>query len=119
MKKFIRICTGGPFGDETSAYVIELPNEEISVAEFIDMVIRQEPNEWGAIRCGRVILADYSHGKITYRPEYETYKNRAIASVSAHGGWSLMDYNIVIHSDNPKILKQLKTLLTPMPGFKF
>lgn len=119
MKRFQRICTGGPFGDETSSYAIELPNEEISVQEFIDMVMLQEPNEWGMISSGHVVLADYSHGKITYRPEYDTYKDRAVASVSAHGGWSLMDYNIIMHSNNPQILKQLKTLLTPMPGFKF
>ena len=97
MNKFERICTGGPFGDETSSYMINLPEEEITVEEFIKMVMCQYPNEWGHITCGGVSLAHYNRGSITFDSGYEALKDRKVATVSSHGGWSLMDYNIVIH----------------------
>lgn len=97
MNKFERICTGGPFGDETCSYVIDLFDKENTVGEFIKMVMCQYPNEWGHITCGSVSLAHYNHGSIKFDSGYEDLKERKVASVSAHGGWSLMDYNIVIH----------------------
>ena len=97
MNKFERICTGGPFGDETCSYVIDLFDKEITVEDFIKMVMCQYPNEWGHITCGSVSLVHYNRGSIRFDSGYEDLKERKVASVSAHGGWSLMDYNIVIH----------------------
>ena len=97
MRRFQRICTGGPFGDETCSYMINLPEEEITVGEFIKMVMCQYPGEWGHITCGSVSLAHYNHGSIKFDSGYEDLKDRKVAAVSSHGGWSLMDYNIVIH----------------------
>ena len=95
-KTFTLIHRDGPFGDCTSGYDVSIP-EDISVEEFVQMVITQEPNEWGAVYCGRGIVAEYKRGKATFRPEYDKYKNEKIVSVTAHGGWSLMDYDIVVY----------------------
>lgn len=94
MKQFKLICTGGPYGDCTSSYdVIFLDDKTIRVKDFIEMVLVQEPNEWGSICNGmREVIADYKHGEATFRGGYDLIKDRKILSIKAHGGWSLMDY---------------------------
>lgn len=104
MKRFYRLCTGGPFGDETSSYDVILPEgEDITVQEFIEQILVDEPNEWGAIYNGmREVIADYKYGEATFRDGYDKYKNAKIANVTAHGGWSTMDYYIRIYQKIPK-----------------
>ena len=115
-KTFTLIHRAGPFGDETSGYDVSIP-EDISVEEFVQMVIIQKPNEWGKITCGRRQIADYKHGELMRGPDYDALKNAHIAAVSAHGGWSLMDYNIVIHPMKPRF--RPKPTLKSTKGFKF
>ena len=106
MRRFQRICTGGPFGDETSSYDIILPKDEnITVQEFIEQILVDEPNEWGSISCGRrCIIADYKRGEATFRDGYDKYKNKKVVSATAHGGWSMMDYDIVIYKEKAQQL---------------
>jgi hypothetical protein len=116
MKQFKLIHRAGPFGDCTSGYDVSIP-EDISVGEFVQMVITQKPHEWGKITCGRAIIADYKHGEIIRGPDYNKLRNAHVATVSAHGGWSLMDYNIVIYPMKPRF--HPRATLKPNKGFKF
>ena len=40
------ICTGGPYGDASSSYVVKL-DKEYTVQEFVKMVLDEKPGEWG------------------------------------------------------------------------
>lgn len=105
MKRFYRLCTGGPFGDETSSYEIILPeDEDITVEDFIEQILVDEPDEWGDIYNGmHKIIADYKRGEATFRDGYDSIKHKKIISVKAHGGWSMMDYYLEL-KPNPKVL---------------
>lgn len=98
--KFIQ--TGGPYGDATSRYVVEL-NREFTVEEFINEVLKRD--EWGQIR----VLNSEIRGKqpfgalvVEYRGDqiigrgigYRQYLDQKVRSVRASGGWSAMDYTI-------------------------
>lgn len=94
MKRFYYLCTGGPYGDATSSYDIILPEGDVvTVEEFIEQILIDNPNEWGGIYNGmREIIADYKRGEVTFKDGYDSIKHKKISSVSAHGGWSMMDY---------------------------
>jgi hypothetical protein len=104
MKQFKLICTGGPYGDCTSSYdVIFLHGEDISVKDFVEMVLLQEPNEWGSIRNGMCeVIADYKYGEAIFRKIYDSIKDKKIVSIKAHGGWSMMDYYLELEPQ-PKL----------------
>ena len=110
------IYRAGPFGDCTSGYDVSFP-EGMTVEEFIKAVVAERPNEWGKITCGRCSLADYKRGEIHYSPDYEELKSARAATISAHGGWSLMDYNIVIHPLKPRF--RPRATLKATKGFNF
>lgn len=99
MKRFYRLYTGGPYGDATSSYDIILPEgDAITVEEFIEQILIDEPNEWGGIYNGmREIIADYKRGEVTFRDGYDSIKHKKISSVQAHGGWSMMDYYLTLY----------------------
>ena len=98
-EKFSLIYTGGPYGDETSSYDGYL-NQPLTVREFIDAVFEQHPDEWGRIRIWNSAYTsylEYNHKYITYvSSQFNDYLNRKIKSFTAHGGWTLMDYNLVL-----------------------
>ncbi len=95
MDKQIKLThLAGPFGDCTSIYDVSFP-QDITVEDFVQLVLQENPGEWGTIGLTwEHILVDYSHGSLTFRPEYDAYKNERILKAKAHGGWSLMDYEI-------------------------
>ena len=100
MNKLVFIQTGGPFGDATSNYKVSFP-KEITVEEFINIVLEERSDEWGYFRSswsssGKI--AEYSKGELlsTGFETYSKFKNRKIESVSANGGWSRMDYMITV-----------------------
>ncbi len=98
-EKFSLIYTGGPYGDETCSYDGHL-NQPLTVREFIDAVFEQRPDEWGRIRIWNhayTSYLEYNHKYITYiSSQFNDYLDRKIKSFSAHGGWTLMDYNLVL-----------------------
>ena len=95
MNKIHRIYKAGPFGDETSLYDVIFP-EGMTVAEFIETIVEENPKEWGDFLHGfhNPIIAEYQRGKIVYKPEFEKVKNKVVEKAEANGGWSLMSYDL-------------------------
>lgn len=94
-------CTGGPYGDCTAAFAVEL-NRECTFRELIDLILTR--NEWGYIGKDdpREVFGyprvEY-HGELLYEYTWkgsfnESDYKRKVMSVKAHGGWSRMDYLI-------------------------
>ena len=75
-------------------------NKECSVGEFIDSVLKR--NEWGyiGIKNHRHIFGSpnckYRRDKIVNTEFTEEYLYRKVATVSASGGWSRMDYILTL-----------------------
>ena len=106
--------TGGPFGDSTSNYNVEL-SKTTTVGEFIDYIIRDysvSKNEWGSFKIGTgydtfgKTFLDYNRGKV-YIPQnwrenmtatefYFDIRDEEIDRITANGGWSCMDYTIFL-----------------------
>ncbi len=95
INKIHRIYKEGPFGDETSLYDIIFP-EGITVAEFIETIVEENPKEWGDFLHGfrNPVIAEYQQGKIVYKPEFEKVKDKIVESAKANGGQSLMSYDL-------------------------
>ena len=113
MKRFYRLCTGGPYGDATSSYDIILPEgDAVTVEEFIEQILIDEPNEWGSVYNGmREVIADYKQGEVTFRDGYDSIKDKKISSAQAHGGWSRMDYYLNLESQSkPNLSYNFKQL---------
>lgn len=116
-KKIKLIHRDGPFGDCTSVYDVEFP-QDITVAEFIQLVVDENPHEWGSFSLGwkQPTVACYSHGSITYTEAYDTYKLAKIASVSSNGGWSLMDYSLkLVPKPKAEVVVDIFKSLTNFP----
>ena len=60
MKTIKLIHVAGPFGDETSKYNIVFPN--MTIADFILTVLKENPDEWGTIRFNGEIICEYKKG---------------------------------------------------------
>ena len=101
-KKFSLIYIDGPYGDETCSYD-GLLNQPLTVREFIDAIFEQRPDEWGKIRiwgAAYTLYLEYSHGEITYTSSsFNDYLDKKIESFTAHGGWTLMDYTLVVKDE--------------------
>ncbi len=86
--------TEGPLGDQTYNYNVIVP-AGTTVGKFIEAVLTR--GEWGEI----LIEGDYPdricyrHGHIDPPMKFsESDKAAVISSITANGGWSLMDYSI-------------------------
>jgi hypothetical protein len=95
MEKQIKLIhKAGPFGDCTSQYEVTFP-KNITVDEFMKLVIRENPTEWGDFcvywNCP---IVKYRDGKCFTSVQYDEYKDMKILRAQAHGGWSRMDYII-------------------------
>lgn len=103
MNKFSLIHTGGPYHDEISTYEGRLNQLPLTVEEFIQDMFAQHPDEWGTIRVfepAEMYLFEYSHGEITRKASYfQNFLGRRIKSFSARGGWTLMDYNLLLEDE--------------------
>ena len=89
----------GPFGDSTSAYSVST-KDPMTIEQFINTVITENPNEWGSFTLKyNNHICDYSRGIkfIQNLDFYNKIKNYIIAYATAHGGWSLMDYNLIVN----------------------
>ena len=88
----------GPFGDATSVYEVSF-SEGMTISDFLNIVITQKSKEWGNISLSsKAILIDYKYGHYTIRDDklYNKFKDKKIKKITAHGGWSSMDYIIEI-----------------------
>ncbi len=99
MLEFKFIQTGKTAGDETTPYAVFL-NEECSVGEFIDCVLKRK--EWGYIGIkshGHIFGSpncEYRKDEIVRTDFTEEYLTRKVATVSAFGGWTRMDYLLTL-----------------------
>ena len=86
-------------GDETASYSVEL-EKLYSVCSLIDEILSRE-KEWGyiGIECSNEIFGnpkcEYRYGELVSKLP-EEYLSKTIVSVKAHGGWSRMDYRLVV-----------------------
>lgn len=95
-KKFSLIYTGGPYGDETCSYEGHL-NQPLTVREFIDAIFEQHPDEWGSVYIFNNAYLEYSCGEIKYiSSQFNDYLDKKVKSFTAHGGWTAMDYSLVV-----------------------
>lgn len=97
---FKLIQTGREGGDCTAPYDVEL-DKEYTVREFITEVLINRPNEWGDIYyCEgvKIRLVDDPHCEYRYGILLTTLPeeilDKKVIYVTAHGGWSSMDYFI-------------------------
>ena len=95
MEKQIKLIhKDGPFGDCTSQYEVTFP-QDITVDEFIKLVIQENPKEWGDFcvywNCP---IVKYRDGKRFASVPYDEYRNMKVLRVQANGGWGRMDYII-------------------------
>lgn len=98
---FKPVCTGGPYGDCSSHYKVEI-KQPCTVAQFVEFVNQQ--GEWGKVHINPIGwlgngLATYNYDthikdKPLEMPQH--YLNRRIARIEAHGGWSNMDYYVTL-----------------------
>ena len=97
-------------GDCTAGYDVETDRSHrgYTVKELIDIVLKEQPGEWGKImvrlveRNGafvkNIFIANYDHGEISYNDEgFEAYKNRRVHNITSHGGWGAMDYMFFVY----------------------
>ena len=106
MLKFIQTHAAG--GDETAPYDVIL-DKPYTVGEFINEVLTTRSNEWGEFIVrhkdsgflDRMASAGYRYGEMKNRNGEKTeipeeFASLPIKEVKAAGGWSAMDYNLII-----------------------
>ena len=102
MDKFRFIQTAPEAGDCTAPYDLQFL-EPMTVGEFVEEVLKR--NDWGTIYIydpdnrenwyRRKERCEYDHGNLKVRFPDDILM-REIKSASSHGGWSLMDYTLVL-----------------------
>lgn len=121
-KKIKLIHRDGPFGDCTSVYDVEFP-QDMTVCEFVTTAVAENPQEWGSFSLGwrKPIIAEYKHGVLQLRPDtWEEYQHRKIAKARSHGGWSLMDYELELMPEpKPKLKKMFFDIFAELTDFPF
>ncbi len=116
----LRKC-GSERGDCTAPYnvIFRLPNRHPTVNQFLSSIIAHK-EDWGRIRIspdqsyktmwdlisyhGKVDTLKYRWGEWgkNYDIFVEKYGDRKIESATADGGWSLMDYVLLLEEDDMK-----------------
>lgn len=101
--KIKEICTSRePNGDSTWNYRIEL-DEDYSVNEFIEHILREKPQEWGSFYVvdrldgkSMNILdeSEYKKGEMVSGFREDKNNKKRIDGIISHGGWGMMDYYI-------------------------
>ena len=92
----------GPFGDETTNYIVDTDNTYVS--DFINEALKEFPEEWGSVcifhnnpTVDTICVCSYKHGAIERKAlDYEAYSKAKIKSISSNGGWSAMNYDIEV-----------------------
>lgn len=94
MKTIKLVHTTGPFGDETSKYDVIFP--DMIIADFIVIVVKENPGEWGKIKFNGEVVCEYSKGVITSLNAENNILKTTVTSKDAwaRGGWSMIDYHL-------------------------
>lgn len=96
------VHTGGPFGDECNTYTFTTNIEHYTIRDLIGAARLNTP-EWGYIEVeysGSVYKLEYRHGRIISNNIIEALYDKEFTEGTAYGGWSRMDYKVVIPSEN-------------------
>lgn len=81
-------------GDCTQHYVCHLDTQP-TLQEFVDHVLANK-REWGNLEIDRLVI-EYRHGEIVdIYGNYDAVKDKRVSLVCMSGGWSRMDYTLVI-----------------------
>ena len=108
---FRLIQTSDTRGDCTASYDVQL-DKEYTVQEFLETVLTQKADEWGAlylmVRSKKLFWqnpnCEYRHGKktgTTWANILIRYGERTITKICSDGGWTRMDYYIWL-DEKPK-----------------
>ena len=92
------VIIGGPYGDATSKYDVVL-DKKYTVKEFISAILEQNNDEWGEFviwEWPSKIKCEFSKCRIKTNFLDEKYLDMNIKSVTAQGGWTFMNYYIII-----------------------
>lgn len=99
---FRLIQTHKPGGDECAPYDVKF-DKPYTIGELVKEVLTERSNEWGEfeVREGggwfkpTIFRVEYKYGKLLGDLPDEV-ANLAIESANSYGGWSNMDYNIIV-----------------------
>lgn len=118
MKPFRLVETGGPYGDCTCSYDV-IFRSPMTLGEFIAALPHDE-REWGCVRAEHHKVAEYKRGTTVIMDSiyYFCNLNRVVVSATANGGWSLMDYWVVLAPD-PEVVEALNVDLHAHTNFEF
>lgn len=98
------ICTGGPYGDASSSYVVKL-DKEYTVQEFVKMVLDEKPGEWGNFEIttdfhytytNQKDICEYKRGKII--ADFREEKNKNNGSIGSDSARRLDQYELLYKS---------------------
>jgi len=76
--------------------------ENGTVGDFIDAVLKNRSEDWGyiGINSNESVFGkpkmEYKHGKAINREALSDFESKQVKSVTADGGWSRMDYVILL-----------------------
>lgn len=100
---------GAERGDCTKPYKAPISKKPYTVGEFIDDVMYQRSKDWGYIElyskrpCSfndrPIASLEYHRGK-TCGSFSDNDRNREIEEISADGGWSRMDYMLIVKEED-------------------
>ena len=80
-------------GSDCMAEYDGILNKPLTVKEFIDAVLTEHKNDWGAVQVNYSRNAWYRHGKLENKMP-KKYLKLNVVSFNAIGGWSRMDYRL-------------------------
>ncbi|WP_443683882.1 hypothetical protein [Phocaeicola plebeius] len=84
------------FGDCTAGYRVDL-DKEYTVSEFINEVLKKEPNEWGYFKIKKNgMMSEYRYGELLENNFDNEILSAKVSHISASGGWTRMDYYLTI-----------------------
>lgn len=95
MIKFIQ--TSEEFGDCSANYDVKL-NKSHTVGEFVNWVLVERKGEWGRFEIYNPNVSWLNYGRYEYRYGImndvipKNLLEKKIISITAHGGWTRMDY---------------------------
>lgn len=94
------VKTSGPYGDQTCMYDV-IFKSEMTLQEFVNEVLENK-SEWGNItvkdeKLNNIIRIKYSYGNIENNEEITIkMEDYYIFAIKANGGWSMMNYMVVL-----------------------
>lgn len=84
--------SGQTGSDCTARYSVTI-KDGTTIEEFMKEVLSR--NEWGYVNIDRHPRIEYKRGSIV-EGEWEDVKDAEVVMADAHGGWSRMDYRLLI-----------------------